>query len=133
MRAARAPLETGGVLFGLVDIPTRSIHLVDASPAPPDSVEARDGFQRGLQGVDELLESVRHKTARQVRYIGEWHSHPPRMSARPSPIDARQLDWLAPLLEMDSMPALMLIAADRELGIIFAQQQAELLTEDHAA
>ena len=32
MRDTRLPSETGGMLFGLVDIPAKSIHLVDASP-----------------------------------------------------------------------------------------------------
>jgi hypothetical protein len=133
MRDARLPVETGGVLFGLVDIPRKSIHLVDASPAPPDSVETVEGFERGVQGLDELLESVQRRTAGQVRYVGEWHSHPRRTSARPSSIDAIQIDWLAALLQMDSMPGLMVIAADDEFAIIFADQRAEPLPKDIAA
>ena len=133
MRDARLPSETGGMLFGLVDIPAKSIHLVDASPAPPDSEEWSDGFVRGTQGVEELMEEVRRKTAGQVRYVGEWHSHPPLASAHPSPIDARQIDWLAALMGMDSVPALMLIAADKQIAVIFAQEHAQPLTPERAA
>ena len=133
MREARVPVETGGLLFGLVDIPAKRIHLVDASPAPPDSVERRSEFVRGVDGVDELMDSVRRRTAGQVRYVGEWHSHPPRASARPSAIDGQQIDWLAALMDMDSMPALMLIAAERELAVILAHEQAERLPQDQAA
>jgi hypothetical protein len=133
MREARLPVETGGILFGLVDIPARRIHLVDATPAPPGSVEESGGFVRGMGGVDQLMESVSRRTAGQVRYIGEWHSHPPRASARPSTIDGRQLDWLAALMGMDSMPALMVIAADRELAVIFADQRATPLPQQKAA
>lgn len=133
MRTDRLPRETGGVLFGLVDIPAKSIHVVDAAPAPPDSVEETSGFVRGVQGVDEHIEAVRHRTAGQVRYIGEWHSHPPRMSARPSAIDAVQIDWLAALMGMDSIPALMLIAADKELAVIFANERAVPQTNSNAA
>ena len=133
IREARIPVETGGLLFGLVDIPAKRIHLVDASPAPPDSVERRNEFVRGVEGVDELMDSVCRRTAGQVRYVGEWHSHPPRASARPSAIDGQQIDWLAALMDMDSMPALMLIAAERELAVILAHEQAERLPKDQAA
>jgi hypothetical protein len=133
MRDARLPSETGGVLFGLVDIPNKSIHLVDASPAPGDSIEERVGFERGVHGIEELIDSVQTRTAGQVRYVGEWHSHPPCTSARPSNVDALQIDWLAALLEMDSLPGLMVIAADKELAIIFAEQRAEELPRDVAA
>jgi hypothetical protein len=133
MRDSRVPCETGGILLGLVDIPAKRIHLVDASPAPPDSVEEPGSFVRGVVGVPDLIGSVRRRTADQVRYVGEWHSHPPRSPARPSVIDGQQLDWLAALMGMDSMPALMLIAAEHELAVIFANQQADPLPQDCAA
>jgi hypothetical protein len=125
IREMRLPRETGGILFGLVDIPAKRIHLVHATPAPGGSIEEPGGFVRGTERVDEMMEDVRRRTAGQIRYIGEWHSHPPRASARPSATDGRQLDWLAALMGMDSMPALMVIAADRELAVIFASQRAE--------
>lgn len=125
MRISRIPSETGGVLFGLVDIPAKRIHLIDASAAPPDSDERPGSFVRGVDGVEELMDSVRQRTAGQVRYVGEWHSHPPRSSARPSVVDGHQIDWLAALMGMDSMPALMVIAAESEFAVIFADQQAE--------
>lgn len=86
-----------------------------------------------MGGVDEMMEDVRRPTAGQVRYVGEWHSHPPRVSARPSPTDGRQLDWLAALMGMDSMPALMVIAADRKLAVIFASGRAEPVPPQEAA
>ena len=132
MRDARLPLETGGMLFGLVDIPAKSIHLVHASPAPPDSKERRGEFVRGTQGVEELMEEVSRKTAGQVRYVGEWHSHPPHSSACPSPVDVRQVDWLAALMGMNSVPALMLIAADKQIAVIFAHERAQPLKPDQA-
>ena len=130
MRTARLPSETGGILFGLVDIPNKSIHVVHASPSPPDSDERPDGFLRGTHGVEELLEAADRTTAGQLRYVGEWHSHPPHASAHPSPVDALQIDWLAGLLGMDSMPALLLIAADTGTAVIFADEPAQQLTPD---
>jgi hypothetical protein len=71
-----------------------------------------------------MMESVSRRTAGQIRYVGEWHSHPPKASARPSVIDGQQIDWLAALTGMDSMPALMVIAADAEFAVIFASTPA---------
>lgn len=124
MRDEKLPAETGGVLFGLVDIPAQHIHLVHAAPAPPDSREERTQFIRGVQGVTELMDEVRLRTAGQVRYVGEWHSHPPRTSARPSAMDGAQIDWLAALMGIDSIPALMLIAGESETAVILANQKA---------
>ena len=133
MRDERLPSETGGILFGLVDIPAKRIHLVHATPPPKGSVEERAGFVRGMAGVDDLMEDVRRKTAGQLRYVGEWHSHPPRRAAWPSEVDAVQLDWLAALMGMDSMPALMVIAADNEVSVIFADQRADPVSSEEAA
>ena len=133
MRDARLPCETGGMLFGLVDIPAKSIHLVEASPAPPDSKELPDSFVRGTQGVEALMEDIRRKTAGHVRYVGEWHSHPPHASAYPSSVDDGQIDWLTALMGMDSMPALMLIAADKQTTVIFAHELAQVLIPERTA
>ena len=123
MRAARLPEETGGVLTGIVDIPARRIQLVDAAPAPPDSKASVCGFERGTSGVQEYLKRVYEQTRGQVRYVGEWHSHPPHVPAIPSPTDRSQLDWLATLFDMDTLPALMLIASDDCISIILANQR----------
>ena len=80
-----------------------------------------------------MMLDVRQRTAGQVRYVGEWHSHPPHMSSRPSVVDALQLDWIAALMGMDSMPALMVIAADRELAVIFASEPATPIQTPDAA
>ena len=85
MRTAHLPEETGGVLTGIVDIPAKRIQLVDAAPAPPDSKASASGFERGTSGVQEYLEQMFEKTRGQVRYVGEWHSHPPPAPALPSP------------------------------------------------
>lgn len=125
MRNARLPNETGGVLTGVVDIPAQTIHIVDAAPAPPDSVESPGGFTRGSEGVREHLDGVFERTRGQVRYIGEWHSHPPRAAARPSATDLVQIDWLSTVFDIDTLPALMLIAGGGEIGIILANRYAE--------
>ena len=129
MRSACLPSETGGVLTGVIDIPAQRIHLVDAAPAPADSVGSTSGFTRGTAGVQDYLDGVHKRTRGQVRYVGEWHSHPPRSATHPSAIDLGQIDWLASVFDMDTLPALMLIAGDRDIRIILANRQAEPLDE----
>jgi len=122
MRKEKLPVETGGMLFGVVDVPARSICLVHAAAAPDDSIESIGGFERGVRGVGEYIDRIRRRTSGQVRYVGEWHSHPPGASGQPSPRDIRQIDWLAAVMEMDSAPALMVIATDIGIEVIFAEQ-----------
>ncbi|OAZ91390.1 ThiF family adenylyltransferase [Halomonas sp. G11] len=129
MRGGHLPSETGGVLSGVVDIPAQCIHLVNAAPAPPDSKGSATGFVRGTSGVQEHLERISKRTRGQVRYIGEWHSHPPGSGSAPSPTDLVQMDWLATVFDMDTLPALMLIAGEHDISIILANTDAEQVDE----
>jgi integrative and conjugative element protein (TIGR02256 family) len=133
MREAKLPNETGGILFGVVDVPEKSIHIVSAAPAPPDSKETRTGFTRGTAGVQESIDTVSERMKGQVRYIGEWHSHPPRVAASPSATDVVQIDWLAALFDMDTLPALMLIAGDSGVSVVLANRQAVPVPEADAS
>ena len=125
MRNRDLPNETGGVLTGVVDIPAKRIHLVDAAPAPHDSLSSGGGFTRGTKGVQRHLDDVFQRTGGQTRYVGEWHSHPPRAATDPSVTDLVQIDWLAALFAMDTLPALMLISGDRDMTIVLANRPAE--------
>lgn len=129
MRDAHLPAETGGVLSGVADIPAKCIHLVNAAPAPADSKGSATGFVRGTSGVQEYLDRISGRTRGQVRYIGEWHSHPPGSGTAPSPTDLVQMDWLATLFDMDTLPALMLIAGEHNIRIILANTDAEQVDE----
>lgn len=133
MRANHLPAETGGVLSGVVDIPAKRIHLVNAAPAPADSKGSATGFVRGTSGVQEYLDRISERTRGQVRYIGEWHSHPPGSGSAPSPTDLVQMDWLATLFDMDTLPALMLIAGEHDISIILANTDAEQVDEPQTA
>jgi hypothetical protein len=126
LRAQQLPQETGGVLYGLVDVPNKSIHLLMASRAPTDSEGSVSGFVRGSNGVAEEIAAIQKRTLGHVRYVGEWHSHPPRASTNPSPTDINQLDWLAQLMQLDSLPALMVIAGDQDIRVILAGTEAML-------
>jgi integrative and conjugative element protein (TIGR02256 family) len=124
-RADCLPNETGGILFGVVDIPGKRIHIVHGGSAPPDSEQTSTGFVRGTAGVQEHIDRTFEETRGQVRYVGEWHSHPPRVAPVPSRTDLLQIDWLAALFDMDTLPALMLIAGDHSYSIILANMVAD--------
>lgn len=81
--------ETGGCVFGCYDRDRRIIYVLYASSAPEDSVCTPTSFIRGTKGQREMVEMVNKRTYFQVRYLGEWHSHP-NSSNRPSSIDDKQ-------------------------------------------
>ena len=124
MREERLPCETGGILTGIVDIPSKCIHLCDAASAPEDSVETPGSFVRGTAGVKEYLEEAFERTSGQIRYVGEWHSHPRHATTQPSQTDLRQYDWLCTLFDIERLPTLMLIVGDRDVTILLASRKA---------
>ena len=114
LRAEKLPDETGGVLLGYFDLSKASVYMVDVLPAPSDSQGSRDGFSRGIDGLDEAVRKASKRTRGIVNYVGEWHSHPLGSSARPSGADMYQMAHLAFELHRDGLPALMLIVGEHE-------------------
>lgn len=109
MRQISLPNETGGIVLGYIDQKIKSIFIVDALPAPLDSESEPTGFTRGIQGLEASLNDIARRTANMVGYIGEWHSHPPFVSASPSNLDRTLIENLAYILALDGQPALMMI------------------------
>lgn len=122
MRSIKLPRETGGILLGTVDSAAKTIHVVEALQAPPDSKEETTGFERGMVGVEQSIRNAMARTMDQVRYVGEWHSHPPRTPTSPSFVDLTQMLWLAGVLEMEGRPAVMLIAGDKDISIFTGEK-----------
>ncbi len=123
MRAERLSNETGGILLGVVDIPAQRIHLAGVGPEPTDSVASPGGFTRRTSGVQDVIDRVMAETQGQVRYVGEWHSHPPNAGVMPSITDLAQINWLASIFDMDTLPGLMLIAGEDEVSVVFMRQE----------
>ena len=117
-RQAALPNETGGILLGYFDLKLMRIYIVDALPAPADSIEEKDGFTRGKEGLIEIVQSAQKKTANIVGYIGEWHSHPTDSSTKPSGADLHLLRFLAQQLQQEGLPALMLIMGETEENLL---------------
>lgn len=120
-RAARLPEETGGALLGTLDARARRIHLVEALAPPSDSVGSVAGFERGIAGLTEVVTARMARVMDQVRYVGEWHSHPPQASTTPSATDLRQLGRSASMLSAEGFPALSLIVGEREVNVLFKE------------
>lgn len=111
-RSAKLPNETCGVLLGVLDTERRRLYIVDALPAPPDSVEEQSGCVRGIAGLEEAVNSTAARTMNQIDYIGEWHSHPDRTTCLPSERDLVQMAWVKSKMHPEGKPALMLIACE---------------------
>lgn len=112
IRKAALPSETGGVLVGVVDQKLRTITIVDASDAPPDSSADATSFVRGTEGSEDFVSRCEVLTGQMVSYVGEWHSHPAGHTADPSQTDIKLLATLGMRLAEDGAPALIAIVSD---------------------
>ena len=111
-RAKKLPNETGGVLVGSYDMQRKIVYVADCLPSPPDSKEWPTLYIRGCQGLRSQIEKIQRITVNELRYIGEWHSHPPGCGVKPSPDDRQVFDWLSDRMKVDGLPPLMLIVGD---------------------
>jgi hypothetical protein len=113
LRDQRLPNETGGAIVGIADMSRNALHLAHAFPEPEDSRGSPTRFERGVVGLAQSIDDVARRSIHQVRYLGEWHSHPRYANALPSDTDIAQLAYLGGELAADGLPGLMAIAADR--------------------
>jgi len=121
-RAEALPNETGGILFGIIDQKNKTITLVKACFAPENSESTSSSFGRGAYPSTDVLDECHERTAGIVTYVGEWHSHPPNYGALPSQADIGQLYFLTSSLQIEGMPALMMIVAKASVGLYLNQQ-----------
>ena len=113
-----SPLETGGILVGTWDRARKRVYIVGHYAPPPDSVLETCGFVRGAAGVYQTLEAVQRRTAGNLTYIGEWHTHPPGHRSQPSAHDRVLLRWIGHVLVYLDVPALMLIAGEDGVRVV---------------
>ena len=103
--------ETGGCLFGCYDKTLASIYVFYGHPAPMDSKCSRSFFERGCQGMVNILQEIDEKTFHQVRYLGEWHTHP-HGCCSPSNTDKEQFKKMSNLLKQEDLPFVQFISGD---------------------
>jgi len=108
-RQAKLPRETGGVLIGRFDVDRRRVYVVDSLLSPRDSVEKRSLYIRGKEGLQSRVTHLEQQTDRNLGYVGEWHSHPPHHSARPSRIDLKHFSWLEDRMSRYALPPVLII------------------------
>jgi integrative and conjugative element protein (TIGR02256 family) len=101
--------ETGGCLFGCYDKDRRIIYIIYAYPAPKDSICTPCSFIRGCDGLKTRVEEIDKKSFHQVRYLGEWHSHP-NTSKDPSITDLNQFNEMSSLLIKEDLPFVQIIS-----------------------
>lgn len=121
-RVEALPNETGGILFGIIDQKDKTITLVKACFAPENSESTPSSFGRSAYHSTDVLDECQERTAGIVTYVGEWHSHPPSYGALPSQDDIGQLHFLTSSLQIEGMPALMMIVAKSSVGFYLNKQ-----------
>lgn len=108
--------ETGGCLFGSYDRDHNSIYVYYMVPAPEDSIHTPVSFVRGFKGLTTEYERITKLTYHQVRYLGEWHSHP-NMPNTPSSTDKKQFEELCNEQQSQDLPFVQMIHGNNGLFI----------------
>lgn len=121
MREGALPNETGGSVLGVIDTVARKIHVVEALPEPPDSKGSPTRFERGIAGLSEDVAAKLARVMDQIRYVGEWHSHPSAHSISPSATDVVQLVQTALTTALEDQPGLSLIVGDDGLNVLIGK------------
>lgn len=118
-RAERLPRETGGVLIGNVDHDRKSVYLMLALPSPPDSDEWPCHYIRGCEELRKHVDEIRNRTADNLVYVGEWHSHPNGCATLPSADDRKVFAWIAEHTLAVGVPPVMLIVGEHGRSRVF--------------
>ena len=121
--------ETGGVLIGRYDQNGALARVEMASSPPGDSSAGLDWFERGKNGLSDLLREQWNLPQRRY-YVGEWHFHPIGR-AEPSPQDLRQMAEIAQDPNYHCERPLLIIASPATLGrrsarVFVTSEQREL-------
>lgn len=112
--------ETGGCLFGSYDRDSGVVYVYYMIEAPEDSIHTPVSFVRGFGGLTDEYERITTLTYHQVRYLGEWHSHP-NMPNRPSTTDDEQFEEMSAEQQGQDLPFIQIIYGNNGLflrGII---------------
>lgn len=119
MAAASLNKETGGCLFGSYDRDHNIIYVYYMVPAPEDSIHSPVSFVRGFKGLTAEYEKITKLTYHQVRYLGEWHSHP-NMPNTPSVTDKKQFEELWEEQQSQDLPFVQMIYGNNGLFVTAA-------------
>jgi integrative and conjugative element protein (TIGR02256 family) len=110
----QAPKETGGVLIGIANYKTKTIHVFDIVVEPQGSHGTYCEFVRGNKGMPAEIDEIKRKTGEVIGYIGEWHTHPMNLKGL-STKDEKTIDELRVLNRTVPIPTCALIVTPDEL------------------
>lgn len=116
MYDASPDVETGGCLFGSYDRDYGVVYVYYMVEAPKDSMHTPVSFIRGFGGLTEEYERITTLTYHQVRYLGEWHSHP-NMPNSPSPTDDIQFNEMSFEQQSQDLPFIQMICGKNGLYV----------------
>ncbi|WPV65975.1 ThiF family adenylyltransferase [Chitinophaga sp. LS1] len=108
------PKETGGILIGICNYKTKTIHVYDIMNAPPNSKRTSVSFIRSNTGLKERVDQIKAITGGMIGYVGEWHTHPMQLEQL-SERDKKTVDELLPINRKVPIPTLSLIVTNTDL------------------
>jgi len=112
-KAKRA--ETGGIVAGRYNGQLDWAIVTEVTGPPTDSRSGRNWFQRGVRGLQQLIERLWQRD--RSCYLGEWHYHP-YAPPTPSGPDTSQMRKIADLASYECPEPILLILGgdpDKEL------------------
>ena len=108
--------ETGGCLLGCYEKDRKYIYVIYQINEPKDSQCSPCSFVRGCEGLTDSIDEVRKKSGKQVRYLGEWHSHP-KGSSSPSITDNEQFKVMSEQLRREDVPFIQMIYTNNSIYV----------------
>ena len=117
-------------MVGAWDRDRKIIYVAGYLGPPPDSVQTRSRFVRGIVGLDQAMKELSTITLENLGYVGEWHSHPEYHESNLSADDREFLQRMKALTLLEDAPALMMIAGNN--GIRCAVMNPENEQEESA-
>ena len=111
------PAETGGTYLGTYDRDRNIMYIVYMIPAPDDSVETGTSYIRGVKGLSVEVDRISLLTYWQVKYLGEWHSHPQGCSNALSSTDKKLFSTMSNDLARCDNPFVIGILGDTGLNV----------------
>ena len=85
-----------------------SIYKIKQSLKYIENDEAKEKLEECITLLNDSIDDIRLKSGNQVRYLGEWHSHP-KGSSSPSTTDKKQFKDMSEQLGSEDVPFVQLI------------------------
>jgi integrative and conjugative element protein (TIGR02256 family) len=112
LRTENLPNETGGVLLGNFNVHRKIVHIADLLPSPPDSIQWPNMYIRGSRHLGEEIARKQALSGNDLRYVGEWHTHPFGNNGTPSTRDHEAHQYLIKHMAAEGLPGIVVILGD---------------------